>query len=91
MFEDSEFEKLTKDDIGDLLMYYPIRQLVAWYNYKSLDQPLNTYFPKKIKEKLQKTSDCLYNSKQAAKVLQKSKIEARPWRSGISSWNSRKL
>ena len=36
LFEESEFEKLTKKDIYELLKYYSTNQLVSWLNCKVL-------------------------------------------------------
>ena len=47
MFQDSEFDKLTKDDIYELISYFPINQLVRWLNYKALDLPLGALTIKK--------------------------------------------
>lgn len=47
-FEDSEFEKLSKEDIYVLLSYFPTNQLVSWLNYKVLGLPV-TGFPKSRK------------------------------------------
>lgn len=35
-FEDSEFEKLSMDDIYELLKYFDTKQIVRWLNYKNL-------------------------------------------------------
>ena len=41
MFEESEFEKLTKEDIYELLKYHPTNQLISWLNCKVLNKPVS--------------------------------------------------
>lgn len=35
-FDESEFEKLSKEDIYELLKYFPTNQLCSWLNHKVL-------------------------------------------------------
>lgn len=39
LFEESEFNRLSTEDIYELLKYYPTNQLVSWLNHKVLNIP----------------------------------------------------
>lgn len=43
MFQDSEFDKLSEEDVIELMLLYPINQTVRWYNYKRLKLPLGSF------------------------------------------------